>query len=156
MITSRDFAILMHGDQPYGGDKPYVYHLDHVVDILRNYGFTDQLYVDSGYLHDVLEDCPDTSYEEILKLFGQEVADIVRACSGFGENRKARTAMIYNNICDFPDAAIVKAADRISNTQNARFNLRRLYQMYKKEMPAFVEIVRPHIPEAMLQRLLEL
>ncbi len=146
----------MHADQPYGRDEPYVVHLDHVVDVLRYYDFFEQKYVDSGYLHDVLEDCPDTSYEEILKLFGQEVADIVRACSGFGENRKARTAMIYTNICDFPDAAIVKAADRISNTQNAKTSMRRLYEMYKKEMPAFVEIVRPHIPEAMLQRLLAL
>ncbi len=145
----------MHGDQPYG-DEPYVTHLDHVVDVLRIYGFDSPLYVDSGFLHDVLEDCPDTSYEELSKLFGQEVADIVRACSGFGENRKARTAMIYNNICDFPDAAIVKAADRISNASNAKNRTRRLYDMYKKEMPAFIEIVRPHVPEPMLKRLLEI
>ncbi len=150
-MNSRDVAIEAHGEQLYG-DKGYVVHLDAVVAILTEYGFTDQVYVDSGYLHDTIEDT-ELTYDEIEAKFGTEVADIIFACSGVGSNRKERTASILAKIAGFVKACVVKASDRIANAEEAKANKPGLYQMYKREMPAFIEVVAPHIPDAMLIRL---
>ena len=53
--TARLVAKLAHGDQKYGDDKPYLYHLDMVVHILAHYGFRGEM-LQAGYLHDTLED----------------------------------------------------------------------------------------------------
>ena len=82
MLTNkaRDFAIKWHGDQMYG-DKPYVYHLDQVADIVsrdnqdRSSG-TMQWLIEVAYLHDCAEDCGVTYYQ-LADLFGVEVAHSV-------------------------------------------------------------------------------
>ena len=77
---ARDFAIKWHGDQMYG-DKPYVYHLDQVAEIVsksnqdRSSG-TLQWLLEVAYLHDVIEDCGVTYYE-LADLFGVEVGHSV-------------------------------------------------------------------------------
>ena len=77
---ARDFAIKWHGDQMYG-DKPYVYHLDHVAEIVsksnqdRSSG-TLQWLLEVAYLHDVMEDCGVTYYQ-LADLFGVEVGHSV-------------------------------------------------------------------------------
>ena len=79
-ITSREFAIQKHGSQMYG-DKPYVYHLDQVVEeiyklhtdkSIRDYKILE----DIAYLHDTLEDT-ETCFREIEGLFGSVVANSV-------------------------------------------------------------------------------
>lgn len=77
---AREFAIKWHGDQMYG-DKPYVYHLDQVADIVsrdnqgRSSG-TMQWLIEVAYLHDCAEDCGVTYYQ-LADLFGIEVAHSV-------------------------------------------------------------------------------
>jgi (p)ppGpp synthase/HD superfamily hydrolase len=51
---ARDFAIRAHGDQKYGSE-PYVAHLDAVVAVLNEFGYSGDEYVCSGYLHDKQE-----------------------------------------------------------------------------------------------------
>ncbi len=69
------FAISAHGNQTYDG-YPYYFHLEEVVEVLREFGFTEDTYIMAGYLHDALEDTA-VSYNDIKNKFGIDVAEIV-------------------------------------------------------------------------------
>lgn len=149
-ITSSrymDFAEQAHGDQTYGSSTPYVFHLIEVCDILHDFGFTSDKFQASGALHDTLEDT-ETLLETLYKEFGDEVGNIVWACTGVGKNRKDRVANILEKLSRNPDACIVKCADRIANCEAGG-----KLEMYQKEQEAFAEVVKPHVPEAMWGRL---
>lgn len=129
-------AISLHGMQTYDG-QPYYYHLEQVVDVLKEFGFTEDKYVIAGYLHDALEDTA-ISYNEIKKSFGEEVAEIVFAVTDeLGRNRKERKEKTYPKIKGNPDAVIVKLADRIANTRNSIKNKPEMAKMYAKELEGF-------------------
>ena len=130
------FAISAHGNQTYDG-YPYYYHLEEVVDILKEFGFTEDKYVISGYLHDALEDTA-MSYNDIKEKFGVEVAEIVYAVTDeLGRNRKERKAKTYPKIRENKDAIIVKLADRISNMRNSLLKGHKMSDMYLKEYKGF-------------------
>ena len=130
------FAIWLHGMQKYD-DKPYFYHLEQVVDVLNEFGFTDEKYIISGYLHDTLEDCA-ISYNDIKKDFGFEIAEIVYCVSDeSGRNRKERKEKTYPKIKSNADAIIVKLADRIANLNNSLKNNPSIAHMYTKEYGDF-------------------
>jgi len=97
-MNSRQIAIIYHDSQKYGMN-PYVYHLDEVADIVRNWCYdnihllyvdSQNILIDSAYLHDVLEDtyCP---LEFIFDKFGEEVAKIVWLVTDpIGDSRKQK------------------------------------------------------------------
>jgi (p)ppGpp synthase/HD superfamily hydrolase len=129
-------AISLHGAQDYDG-KPYFYHLEQVVDVLKEFGFTDDKYVVAGYLHDTLEDTA-VSYKDIEKEFGKDVAEIVYCVTDeLGRDRKERKAKTYPKIRSNPDAIVVKLADRIANMRSSKINQKGLSKMYQKEMDTF-------------------
>ena len=130
------FAISAHGNQTYDG-YPYYYHLEEVVDILREFGFTEDKYIISGYLHDAMEDTA-VSYNDIKEKFGIEVAEIVYAVTDeLGRNRKERKAKTYPKIKENKDAIIVKLGDRISNMRNSLLKGHKMSEMYIKEYKEF-------------------
>ena len=132
MEKARYFAIASHGNQTYEG-LPYFYHLEEVVDILIEFGFTQDAYMMAGYCHDILEDCP-ISYNDIKENFGLEVAEIVYCVTDeLGRNRKERKLKTYPKIATNRKAIIVKLADRIANMRNTGSML----DMYKKEHSEF-------------------
>lgn len=129
-------AISAHGNQTYDG-YPYYYHLEDVVDILREFGFTEDKYVISGYLHDILEDTS-ISYNDIKNKFGVDVAEIVYAVTDeLGRNRKERKERTYPKIAKNKDAIIIKLADRIANMRNSLKKGHRMNEMYREEYTAF-------------------
>lgn len=146
---ARDFAIKAHGNQLYGGE-PYGVHLFAVVSVARDFGCTNAQWK-AAFLHDVLEDTAATS-DQILDLFGEDVLRIVYACTGEGEERRDRVACIYRRIAEHPPAALVKLADRIANVEAATPGGHH-WRRYKSEQPDFRAVIRPHVPEAMWQRL---
>lgn len=130
------FAISAHGNQTYDG-YPYYYHLEEVVDILREFGYTDDKYIISGYLHDTLEDTA-MSYNDIKKRFGVEIAEIVYAVTDeLGRNRKDRKEKTYPKIKANKDAIIVKLADRIYNMRNSFLKGHKMSDLYLKEYNGF-------------------
>jgi len=130
------FAISAHGNQTYDG-YPYYYHLEEVVDILKEFGYTEDKYIISGYLHDALEDTA-MSFNDIKERFGIEVAEIVYAVTDeLGRNRKERKEKTYPKIKANKDAIIVKLADRISNMRNSLLKGHRMSDMYIKEYKGF-------------------
>lgn len=129
-------AISLHGTQTY--DKhPYYYHLEQVVDVLKEFEFTEDKYIISGYLHDVMEDTA-ISYNDIKNQFGEDIAEIVYAVTDeLGRNRKERKAKTYPKIRANPDAIIIKLADRIANVRNSIINKPQMASMYLKEFEDF-------------------
>jgi (p)ppGpp synthase/HD superfamily hydrolase len=169
-IHSREFAIWAHGDQKYG-DEPYVVHLDAVVGVLAEFGYTDDDSVAAGYLHDVLEDSKIVRYDD-CGAFSHDVRMAMLFCQDAeGHNRKTRKAATYarchrdiglwqehgGNPKDFPEpmehiplAVRVKVADRIANIRNCIANKPDLLQMYQKERDAFRDALYvPMMCEAM-------
>lgn len=112
---ARMFAAVAHGSQTYNDEVPYTEHIDRVVDVLEDYGFTDPVIQSAGYLHDVIEDT-NRSYGDILKRFGSDVAELVYAVtSELGRNRKERNQKTYPKISGNLLATALKLADRIAN-----------------------------------------
>lgn len=148
-IDAREFAVAAHGDQRYG-DRPYVEHLAAVVDVLEEFGFSDE-YVAAGWLHDVVEDT-DVTEADIQAAFGEQVAKLVSAVSG-GGNRETHVASIYEKIEAYPDAAFLKLADRIANVEACARGDKHSIR-YAREHPRFATVVGPHVPPAMWERYL--
>lgn len=129
-------AISLHGMQNYDG-FPYYYHLEQVVDVLEEFGFTDDKYKIAGYLHDVMEDTA-ISYNDIKKQFGEEIAEIVFCVTDeLGRNRKERKEKTYPKIASNPDAIIIKLADRIANIRNSMSKGHSMGDAYLKEHETF-------------------
>lgn len=153
---AKALALKLHGEQRYG-NKPYVAHLEAVVGVLVNFGFTSEEWLSAAYLHDVIEDCAKEitdKYmlrEEIRNEFGSTVSNLVWAVTGVGHNRKTHNADITEKIATYPDAAILKLADRVANVEAGD---EAYHAMYLKELATFEQTIRSHVPAEMWDRLL--
>lgn len=145
-VIARNFAKKAHGNQKYGLHAPYVAHLDSVVSVLTRYGFTEDEYIVSGYLHDCVEDTP-VSILDIQVAFGLEVANIVYAVTNEpGKNRKERHLKTYLKLILNSDAIIVKLCDRIANVEYSVMTDDSKLYMYKKEYVGFKDALYPYSP----------
>jgi (p)ppGpp synthase/HD superfamily hydrolase len=150
METARDMAVRAHASQKYG-DQPYEVHLDEVVAILTEYGYTDPDTINTGYLHDTLEDT-DLTFTDIGMVFGMRVAEAVTFNTDEeGTSRKARKSLTYARMRKdvdayaamrpFPEsvgiAMRVKLADRLANLRQCRRTQSSLLSMYQKEADTF-------------------
>lgn len=140
--------------QKYGGSKPYTFHLRHVSDVLRDFGYAtgteygQRLHL-AAWLHDIVEDTT-FNINQVEAIFGKEVRDLVWAVTNEeGENRKARHATVIPKLNALPDAMILKLADRIANVVQScadvveaeQKNVKKDHKMgmYIKEWKAFEE-----------------
>lgn len=121
---AKIFAIKAHQGQVRKSDKekPMIIHPINVADILREYGYDDNV-VAAGYLHDVVED---TKYQEedILKEFGEDITSLVMGASEKDkslswEERKEAVIKEIKDL-DLRHKAII-CADKISNLED--FNI---------------------------------
>jgi len=147
--VARLVARLAHGDQMYSGEphnKPYIFHLDMVVTILKHHGYPDWSLC-AGYLHDVLEDCSTViTYADIECAFGKTVADVVESCTGRGANRKARQANIHHKLELYAEGRHVKLADRMANIHMCLVEKRTgLLEMYLREHPQFMRLIQTYV-----------
>lgn len=128
---AKQFAIEKHGDQKYGGDRPYSYHLEQVAGATYIFG-NDPICTVVAWLHDVLEDT-ETTYLEVVEKFGATIAKAVRALTDkSGNNRANRQLNTYYIIRDNPIALKVKLCDRLANMQES-VGVQDKAGMYKKE-----------------------
>lgn len=129
-----EYAREKHRGMKYDGKDFFDTHIRHVVDVLQRFNPTEQE-VCAAYLHDSIEDTT-ASYEEIVLLFGEDVADIVsRVTDKPGKNRLDRHLNTYFILRRNPSAVKVKLADRISNMSRS-LGLE-FAKMYEKEYIAF-------------------
>jgi len=135
---AREYAMRAHGQQKYG-DKPYVFHLDQVVELLKNHGEEAQVI---GYLHDTVEDT-EATLTEIRREFGALVATCVDLVSDApGPDRKSRKAKTYARLAKVSGpselALVVKAADRLANVRMCiKENNCDLLRVYQQEQSVF-------------------
>lgn len=141
LLKAKEFAVKAHGQQMYG-DKPYVVHLEHVHEVMKQYRHsnTDLLILMAAWLHDVLEDTA-TSKTELVRNFGQKIADIVyRVTDEPGADRTERKRKTYRKIRGHMDATSVKLCDRIANVE-ASSDVPEKLKMYKNEYREFRDAV---------------
>lgn len=151
-------------NQSYGDNLPYGYHLDMVVNGVRDFGHLvcaaeeDVLPLFFGaYYHDSIEDARLT-YNDVMKvarsMLTEEQAllatEIVYALTNDKGRTRAERAgeKYYKGIRETPYAPFVKLCDRLANItyscSGVDSNNRRMKEVYKKEMPHFLQSINPH------------
>ena len=157
-------------NQTYGDNLPYGYHLDMVVNGIRNYGYFVCAGEDDvlplffgGYYHDSMEDARLT-YDDVMsvarRFMNEEKAlmatEIVYALTNDkGRNRAERAGeKYYQGIRQTPYAPFVKLCDRLANITyscagNDANNLR-MKEVYKNEVPHFLSSINPHSSDCRL------
>lgn len=118
-----------------GSRLPYITHLMNVMKILIELGCDDEI-VAAGILHDTLEDT-DVVIEDIEKLFGNRVAELVKGASEEREstesyNGKASWKTRKEHTIQFlvdkatHDQLLVACADKMDNITSIQADYRRL------------------------------
>lgn len=103
-------------------------HIEQVVRIIQNVT-EDQDIISAAYLHDTIEDT-DTTYEELVKEFGETVANLVMEVTHEG---KKDSKGFYFPRLQSKNAILIKFADRLSNlSRMSSWPLDRQKQYLKK------------------------
>lgn len=180
----RESAHKIHNDvnQIYGEELPYGFHLDMVVNGIRNYGhFVCAREEDvlplffGGYYHDSIEDARMT-YNDVMNvartmmteeqaLMGTEIAYALT--NDKGRTRAERAGeRYYQGIRQTPYAPFVKLCDRLANVSYSCSGMNpdslRMKKIYKDEMGHFLSCIDPHsddprlmVPEQTVMQLAE-
>lgn len=139
VMSAREFALLAHGAQMYGS-QPYISHLDATVRLLMRLKASSAVLA-AGYLHDVMEDCEHVRLEDLQSKFGDEIVELVSACTGIGSDRAARMQNKASKIAQAPGAARVAFADRYCNMRScAEDGPVSMQRRYARELPLFLPI----------------
>jgi (p)ppGpp synthase/HD superfamily hydrolase len=106
------------------GDMPYVVHPMHVAVMLARWGQEEDIIV-AGLLHDAVEDSQAWTLERVESEFGHHVAGIVGQLTenktlAWDERKRAGVEHVRHMS---PEAATVKAADKLHNLQTLRAQL---------------------------------
>lgn len=158
---AREYALIMHDGQMYG-DRPYIEHLADTYRVFVEFTFEHYLRDKTVYLtdlldkyestlcalwlHDTIEDTAATK-DELQDFFNLEVADLVWAVTGEGENRKERLSSIADKIETLNPAIIIKLCDRIANTRYSKQHSKdTTFKMYQSEYPDFKAKLEHHYP----------
>jgi (p)ppGpp synthase/HD superfamily hydrolase len=119
---ARSYATWAHGDigqrRKYT-DEPYIVHPKAVVDILTGVNKHTTQMLCLGWLHDVVEDVPNITIDNINMAFGQELAEAMEFITDRKSpylNRYTRKAIYRAKLSIAPDwVKTVKLADCIDN-----------------------------------------
>lgn len=182
--TIRKSAHALHQsvNQTYGDDLPYGYHLDMVVNSIRDFGHLVCAGEDDvlplffgGYYHDSIEDARLT-YNDVMKvargMMTEEQALMATEIAYALTNDKGRTRAeragekYYKGIRETPYAPFVKLCDRLANItfscSGVNADSLRMKEIYKGEVPHFLASINPHsddrrflVPQEVVYKLAE-
>ena len=163
-IRQQAHALHQSVNQTYGDDLPYGYHLDMVVQGVRDFGHlvcaSEQDVVPlffGAYYHDSIEDARLT-YNDVMHIArllmtveqSLLATEIVYALTNDkGRSRKERAGeRYYQGIRETPYAPFVKLCDRLANITfscaESDGGNQRMREVYKQEVPHFLESINPH------------
>ena len=112
LTKAHSYAYFKHkGQFRDDGTTPYFSHPFQVAQILKMINHFDPNLIAAGYLHDVLEDT-ETTYEELLAEFNQDIADLVNEVTDEG---KRDSYGKYFPRLKTQRGVMLKFADRLSN-----------------------------------------
>lgn len=121
------YAKSKHEGQLRKNGDPYLYHL-----LSTAYNLTlwhlDPATIQAGLLHDILEDTP-TTYEDLVKEFGEEIAGLVKAVTKVSHFAKEKREEIkadylrklYLSLALDIRVIIIKMADRLHNIRTIQY-----------------------------------
>ena len=180
----RQSAHQLHAsvNQSYGDHLPYGYHLDMVVEGIRDYGHlvcaSEQDVLPlffGGYYHDSIEDARLT-YNDVMhtarQFLTEEQALTATEITYALTNDKGRTRAeragekYYQGIRETPYAPFVKLCDRLANITFScagdDVSNRHMRDVYKQEVPHFLASINPHsedprflVPQEVVMKLAE-
>ena len=123
-----EYALNCHGDQKRKSGEPYIIHPMAAAKIIAEIGIDEESVI-SALLHDCIEDTA-SSREEIKRLFGEEIADIVDGVTKLTrvtytskeeeqmENFRKMLMAMANDI----RVIIIKLADRLHNMRTLKYH----------------------------------
>lgn len=128
IMKAYNYAKEKHGDQCRKSGEPYIIHPVQVAYILADIGL-DEATICAALLHDVVEDT-DTTHEDLVKEFGEEVAEMVAGVTKLGElkypiSSEERQVENYRKMFlamgkDIR-VIIIKLADRLHNLRTLKY-----------------------------------
>ncbi len=114
------FASIKHQNQTRKNGSPYINHPIRVADKVSSYTEKNETLIISAVLHDTLEDT-DTTYEEIIKTFGQEIGNIVLELTNDDEEKQKNGKEKYLSkklVKMSDDSLTIKLCDRLDNVMD--------------------------------------
>lgn len=151
MARAAAFARVAHGGQEqvrkYTGD-PYAVHLEAVAARVATVpGATEEM-VAAAWLHDVLEDVPGVTPNDLEARFGPmvrnlvvQLTDVSRPSDG---NRRVRKALDRDHLAKAcPEAQTIKLADLLDNATSIVAHDRAFTPTFLREMAELVQVM-PH------------
>jgi (p)ppGpp synthase/HD superfamily hydrolase len=115
---AESFARSRHLGQFRKGDaqEPYIIHVEEVAQLVNAWGGSENA-IAVAWLHDTVEDCPPTSFDEIAQEFGEQVTSIVREMTDDKSLPKTerKKMQIVNAAKKSEAACLIKLADKSSN-----------------------------------------
>ncbi len=128
IMKAYNYAKEKHGDQCRKSGEPYIIHPLQVAYILADIGL-DEATICAALLHDVVEDT-DTTHEDLVREFGEEVAEMVAGVTKLGElkypiSSEERQVENYRKMFlamgkDIR-VIIIKLADRLHNLRTLKY-----------------------------------
>lgn len=146
ILDAQIYALKQHAHKEYGENVPYAVHLIYVVSVIqRHIGSLKkedhEAVVIAGWLHDVCEDSG-ISYNEIKKLFGERVANIVGSVTNeWGASRNEKSSKTLPKTAQNRLGVYVKLADRIVNTSFSKMTGSSMYKKYCTEYEEFKKVL---------------
>ena len=118
IARAERFAENCHAGQTRKGAaaEPYILHPQDVARLTWDFG-GDEAEICAAWLHDTVEDCPPTSFDDIETEFGARIAAIVRELTDDKSLSKPerKRMQLVNAPGKSRSAALVKLADKTSN-----------------------------------------
>ena len=144
--VAREYADKCHSETNHLYDgKPYAdTHCKLVVDWGYRFIFLvkedeAEVVLSALWGHDIEEDTRQT-YNDIRKVLGKEVADIIHALTNEkGKNRAERANDKYYKMKRVPNAVFCKLCDRLANIQYSKETNSKMLDAYRKEHSKFLE-----------------
>ena len=127
IMKAYNYALEKHGDQKRNSGEPYIVHPLQVAYTLAEMGLDEET-IAAALLHDVVEDTEATN-EDIINLFGEEVAEMVAGVTKLStmkfasveENQVENYRKMFLAMGKDIRVILIKLADRLHNMRTLKY-----------------------------------